>query len=373
MTNTSGLSIERVETIPVAIPFSTGFDIAGGGEEKGKSVIVKLHTNEGLVGIGEASPNPAFAAETQTGVLAVLEFLEPTLRGMDPTKIGEINTAMDDAIVGNPIAKSAVDIACYDLTGKHLDTPVSTLFGGRLRDRIDNYMSIGIKDIESAVTEAREYVDRGFRNIKVKVGADPDRDEERVRAIYEEVHEDAQVQVDANQGYTADVAHRVFSALEDDLTFSWIEQPIPRANIRGMVNLARSLDTPLLADESVYDAVDAFTVAYNEAADMIHVKPSKAGGLYQSLQLVAIATAAGMPVVTANNVQLGVGTAAGTHLAVSLSRLPYPSAHRGPMYFERDILTDPLRIEDGYTYVPDGPGLGVELDHEALDSYATNR
>lgn len=365
------MEITAVETIPVSVPYSIDFDIAGGGTPTADHVLVRLHTDTGTTGIGEASPSPFFSSETQGSVLSAIdEHISPAISGLSPMNLTAIHEAMDEALKGNPFAKTAIDIACYDAAGKRLDTPASTLLGGRVRDRILVGQSIGIKETDQAVEDARTYVEEwGFNSIKVKVGTDPETDIERTKAIVEAVGDKVSIRVDANQGYRADQAIRVFSRLESECELQLVEQPVSRDDLAGMRRVTEALTTPVLADETVYSPSDATDVVREEAADIINIKINKGGGLYRAQQIADIAAGAHLPLAIGSMVELGVGTAAGAHFAATLPHATYPSDVKGPSLHEDSVLETPLRIEDGYTYVPDGPGLGIALSEETIDRY----
>ncbi|WP_276257836.1 mandelate racemase/muconate lactonizing enzyme family protein [Haloglomus litoreum] len=363
------MEITDLDPIPVSVPYSVDFAISGGEVSAANHVLLRLHTDAGVVGLGEACPDPYFAPETMGSVVAAIEdHISPAIRGEDPSNRGRIHRAMDEAIRGNPFAKAAVDIACFDATGKHLGIPVSTLLGGRLRDRIEVGQSIGIGPTDRAVERARAWVDDGFSSIKVKVGTDPETDIERATAVAEAVGDRASIRVDANQGYRADQAVRVFSALESECDLLLVEQPVAADDLAGMARVTAALETPVLADESVFSPHDAIDIVDRGAADALSVKLVKAGGLYRSRQIAAVAAAAHLPLVVGSMVELGVGTAAGAHFAATLPAA-YPSDVKGPTLHEASVLADPIRIEEGHTVVPEGPGLGVELDDRTVEAY----
>lgn len=365
------MEITDVETIPVSVPYSIDFDIAGGGMATADHVLVRLSTDEGVVGVGEASPSPFFASETVDSVVAAIDdHLAPAVTGERPANRSAVHEAMGDAIKGNPFAKTAVDVACYDAAGKHLGAPVSTLLGGRVRDRIQVGQSIGIKPTDEAVADALTYVeDWGFDSIKVKVGKDPEADVERTKAIAEAVPDRVSVRVDANQGYRADEAVRVFTELEAACDLLLVEQPVSQHDLAGMARVSDALTTPVLADETVFSPQDATDVVVHEAADIVNIKIMKAGGLFRSRQIADVAAGAELPLAVGSMVEMGVGTAAGAHFAATLPHAVYPSDVKGPSLHEDSVLAEPIRIEDGYTHVPEGPGLGVELDEEVIEEY----
>lgn len=247
---------------------------------------------------------------------------------------------------------------------------MSTLLGGRVRDDIPVGQSVGIKATPEAVSEAERYVhDEGFTSVKVKVGADPDADEQRVRAIADAVGDEVPIRVDANQGYTADVALELFRRLERDLDLLLVEQPVARDDVDGMRRLTRALETPVLADESCFTPQDAYTVVNRNAADVLNIKIMKAGGLVPASRIAATAAAAQYPVAVGSMVELGVGTAAGAHFAATLPHATYPSDVKGTTLFEDDVLVEPIDVPDGRTPVPTAAGLGVELDETKVEEY----
>lgn len=364
------LRIERVETIPVAVPMTTSLDVAGGGDRRPTHVLVKLHTASGDVGLGEAAPKPFFSSETAASVVDAIDRMAENLVGGSAGRPKSIHRAMDDAIRGNDFAKTAVDVACHDALGRHLGVPVSTLLGGRVRDDVPVGQSVGIKATPEAVSEAERYVhDEGFTSVKVKVGADPDADEQRVRAIADAVGDEVPIRVDANQGYTADVALELFRRLERDLDLLLVEQPVARDDVDGMRRLTRALETPVLADESCFTPQDAYTVVNRNAADVLNIKIMKAGGLVPASRIAATAAAAQYPVAVGSMVELGVGTAAGAHFAATLPHATYPSDVKGTTLFEDDVLVEPIDVPDGCTPVPTAAGLGVELDETKVEEY----
>lgn len=369
----SALEIERIESIPVSVPMTTDFSISGGGEMEPTHVLVRVHTAAGVVGLGEASPKSFFSSETAASVIDAVDRMEDQLVGSSAGRLTAVHQTMDAAIRGNPFAKTAIDIACHDALGKHLGVPVSTLLGGRVRDSIPVGQSIGIKSIPKAVAEAERYVyEDGFTSVKVKVGKDSDADEARIRAIVDAVGEEVPIRVDANQGYTADVAVPLFRRLERDVDLLLVEQPVARDDIEGMRKITRALETPVLADESSFSPQDAYTVVHRNAADIVNIKIMKAGGLVPSSRIAAMAAAAQYPLAVGSMVELGVGTAAGAHFAATLPHATYPSDVKGTTLFADRILTEPLKIADGHTTVPSGPGLGVELDGGKVEEHRSS-
>lgn len=363
------MRITDIEAIPVSIPFNVAFKIPGGEVPSADHTLVKIHTDEGVYGVGEAATIAAYSEETVFSTFAVItRVLKPLLIGQDPLNIGAIHRTMDLALHANYFAKAAIDLACYDILGKHLGAPVHMLLGGAYRDRILVGQSIGIKDASTAAADAVRYVEMGFHSIKIKIGADAKADIARVAAIREAVGPDVDLRVDANQGYSVDTAIKALRSMEKyDLLL--IEQPVPRTDVHALAQVSAALDTPVMADESVFTPSDAIDIVRHQAADILNIKIMKPGGLYGSLHIAGIATGANLPLAIGSMVEMGIGTAAGAHFAAACEGVRYPCDVKGPSLLKDDILQEPVRIEGGYTYVPQGPGLGVDWDEGKVQHY----
>ena len=361
------MKIRQITTYGVSIDFKTALNISGGTNPKANHILVRIETDEGIYGWGEAAPIPQYSDESMESVKAIIDkYLTPLLLGQDPANLARVHETMGQ-IKGNPFAKGAIDIACYDILGKSLGVPVYTLLGGRYRDRIVIGQSVGIKSIEQMVREAVQYAEEGFQSIKIKVGLNPQEDIRRVREIRKAIG-DLPIRVDANQGYRLDEAIYTFTRMEEyDLLLA--EQPIARWDLQGMAELCRLLRTPVLADESLFSLQDAINLIRYQAADIFNIKIMKPGGLYPSLKIAAIAEAAEIPLSIGSMIEMGVGTAAGAHFAAAVKHLDYPSDVKGPTLMVDDILQVPVRMEKGYTYVPEGPGLGIDVDMEKVKRY----
>ncbi|GAA0317651.1 dipeptide epimerase [Bacillus carboniphilus] len=361
------MKIVQIEATCISLPLNTDLNISGGKYNRADRVYVKITTDQGIYGWGEAAPIPQYAEETMESVKFIIDkYLAPLLIGQDPMNLAQIHEQMK-VIKGNNFAKAAIDFACYDISGKALGVPVYTLLGGKYRDKVAIGQSIGIKSIDHAVEEAHKYAEEGFQSIKIKIGIDPDHDVKTVGAIRERLP-DIPIRVDANQGYRLEQAIHALSRMEE-YNLLLIEQPVPKWDLDGMAELCRLLRTPILADESLYTIHDAVQLIKHKAADIFNIKIMKPGGLYPSLKIAGMAEAAGIPLSIGSMIEAGVGTAAGAHFAAAVKYLEYPSDIKGPTLYSDDVLQEPVRIEKGFTYVPDGPGLGVEVDQEKINHY----
>jgi len=367
MIECAGMRISSIEAYPVSIPLRPRFAIidALGKHPISEFVLVAVRTDEGAVGFGEANVAPGWSGETQEGTLALIRHtLAPVILGRDPRDVGSLAEAMDKAVFGNPFAKASLEMALVDLSGKMLQMPACRLLGGQRRAaKIPLKFSIGGFPPEVAADIAVEMAGRGFRAVKVKVGLGVDGDIARVKAVRSALGDEFPVAVDANGGWSETEALAVLPHLEA-LHINAIEQPLHRRNFRGCARLRKRSSISIILDDAIFTAEDVLEAIHCEACDLISIYPGKNGGLWRSLQLAQIAAAAGMECVIGSNLEFEVGSAAMLHLAVSIPNLSQSVNHDiiGPLYYEHQIGTQPIRIENGCAALPEGNGLGVEMD-----------
>jgi len=366
------MKITRVEAIPIHVPIKAGMIMktAHGEHVDSFLVIVKLHTDAGLVGIGEATVGPKWNGETSASCKNVMEeFLSPVLVGADPMQRTHLRFLMDDAIKQHPFAKSAIEMALYDLVGKALNVPVYQLLGGKVREKVPMKMVVGAFAVPQAVALAKKFLDWGVNTLKVKVGLDPQTDLERVKAIRELAGPSIPIGIDANGGWDLATARTMMDAMRP-YKLLFIEQPIPPGDpialreVRAMAN-----GVPIMADESAFTLTDAWMVTHSHAADLISVYPGKNGGIDASREIVNLARAAGLYCHMGSNLELGIASAAMLHLAAATPGIAcekFPTDILGPLYHQFDIIKEPLKLGPIFAEVPQGPGLGVEIDEAVL-------
>lgn len=337
-------------------------------------VLVRIETDEGFSGIGEAQADIGFFGETVEQVrVSVEDYLGPQLVDKDPRNREHLLGLLD--FRGNSCARSGIDLALHDLVGKTLDVPVSLLIGGASRDRIQVAVEIAGGPPEAMAASCREFMKKGVRAFKAKIGGDPDADAERLSAIREAVGREVSLRADANQGYDVKEAIRLCRLAErDGVGLELLEQPVAAWNLQGMADVRGSVDTPIEADESCYSIHDAMQIVRHEAADVLNIKLGKAGGLYAAKKIAAIAEAAGLRCVLGTAFGLGVEIAAKLHLAAS-TMLVVDAVEFTELGLHGTLLESPERellalpLTDGCLPVPSGPGLGVSLDEEEVERH----
>lgn len=368
------MKITRIEPIPVCVPLKKHMTAktAHGEHATSPYVIVKVHTDEGIVGLGEATISGLWSGETQAGcVAAIAEYITPVLLGKDPRDITAARRAMDFIIKLNPFTKAAVEMALWDIAGKSAGLPVYQLLGGKVRDRVRIKLVVWARDIPGSRTMAEQHLKLGVTCVKVKTGLDPESDIARVRAVREVAGPNIPVTIDSNCGWTLQQAKHCLRALAD-VNLLLAEQPIPAGDPSALAELRRDTPAPIMADESVFTLQDAWLLTLHRAADILSIYPGKHGGIAATADIVAIARAAGLRCTIGSNLELGIGTAAMLHVAAAFPEVDteaFPADTIGPLYHDDDLLTKPLDLGPPYAKIPDGPGLGVEIDEGKLKKW----
>lgn len=365
------MKITKVEIFPVAIPYPEPYLVANWAKPAQGDVIIKVHTDEGIVGLGDAVARP-LTGDTQAVLTCVLvNELAPAILGQDPLRIERL---VIDRLGGmeNPWlpALHAIDIALWDIAGKYYKKPVYELLGGAARRTITLARSLPVKSPEEMAERATALKTSGYKLITVKIGLDPEDDLLRVRAVKEAVGDAVPVEVDGNEGYTLDVAIKYLKQMDPLIT--GCEQPLARWDLLGAAELAQVLDAPIIADQSINTAHDVALIAKLRAADVICLKLACVGGITLAKKVLATAEAHGLACTMGSAHPLGIGTAAIHHFAAAHPWVRLPVGYGSPL--ERlpdDIVSDPIMVRDGTVEIWDGPGLGVELDEAKLKKHSS--
>lgn len=365
--------ITRIETIPVRVPIHERLAIRakGGMHSVSPFLLVKIHTDEGINGLGEVSCTPRWSGEDQfTAAHFIATIFEPLLVGQDPRKIEQLTVRMRQALYGNAFTKAALEMALWDILGKSTRMPVYNLLGGPVREFVHTKWSISGVEPRRAAEIAAWAVDQGFRAMKVKVGIDDEQDIARVREVRSAIGDSIRLGVDANGAWPAPHAIEMIHRLQEfDLWFA--EQPVPPGDIECLAEVRLSVKTPVIADESVYTPDDADSLVRARAADVFSVYVGKSSGIGPARRIASIAEAAGLGCTIGSNLEMGIGSAAMIHLALAtpIFAADWPCDIIGPLFYTDELLTQPLPICGGQARAPEGLGLGVELDDDKVMRY----
>ncbi len=365
--------IREIETIPLHLPFVSPFQIAAARRDFLEVLIVRIHTDQGVFGIGETQawrrqgsaellPNLMHSIQTQ---------FEPLLLGRSPFEINAIMHDLNETLYNSLYAQAAIGDALYDLVGKFLNVPVHALLGGKCRDRVRVGAVLSMKPtVEELVESAQGFFDRGFRHFGLKIGIDSAADLRNAKALRDSFGDDIVLRVDANASLNYDAAETLLRKLEP-FDIDVAEQPVAIWDIDGLAALARAVDMPIMADESVSTDHSLLDVIKKRAATVVQTKTAKNGGIHYIRKLWNLAQASGMRIYPGNHPSTSVATAA---VAQMCAASPTPVMEgvfavgvSGAL--ADDIAENPIRPIDGEIPVPDGPGLGITLDEDKLAKY----
>lgn len=362
-----------MEAIPFAIGYAKPLKFASGEVHVAEHVLVRVHTDDGVVGVAEAPPRPFTYGETQAGIVAVIEqIFAPQIVGL--TLVGREAVGSQLArTVGNPTAKAAVDMAIWDALGRTLGQPVSDLLGG-FTDRMRVSHMLGFDDPAAMVAEAERMRDSyGITTFKVKVGRHPvSLDTAVVRALRERFGDTIELYVDGNRGWTAAEAQRAMKQMADlDLLFA--EELCPADDVLGRRWLVGRLDVPFIADESVPTPADVVREVLGGSATAISIKTARTG-FTGSRRVHHLAEGLGLEVVMGNQIDGQLGTACSVAFGAAYQLTSRRAGELSNFLDMRDdLLVEPLQIRDGVLQVRPGTGLGVEIDPDKLARYRQDR
>ena len=358
------MRIARVDVYGYDVRYAHGFYVMSGGRSISalESTVVRVETASGVVGWGETCPlGSTYLPASAAGARAALGELAPALLGVDATNLGAVRDAMDAALRGHAYAKSAIDIACWDVLGRATGVPVSTLLGGVVSSDFPLYVAIPLGSAEAMVAAVREQRAAGIRRFQLKLGADPHEDAARVRAVLAETGDDELVIADANGGWRrhdATVAARALDGLDRVL----FEQPCP--TLEECLAVRERTTLPMVLDEVITDAQALIRAA--GACEAVNLKLARVGGLTPARLLRDLGAALGLRFTVEDTWGGDLTTAAVAHLAASTRPDALLMAS-----FMNDWTLDHVagyepRSHDGRGSAPAGPGLGVDVDVAAL-------
>lgn len=364
------LMIDRVETVILDVPLRRPHKFARVTMDAQPVLLAYVHTRGGVTGVGEGvvPGGPWWGGESVESMKVTIDtYVAPLLVGRRVDDIEAIWRDVEDRVNANLYAKTAVEVALHDAWARTLGIPVHTLLGGLARTSIDVTWALGAEPEETVVDEALAKLHSGeHTSFKLKMGAlDPEKDTRRVCAIAEKLAGTAGVRVDLNARWDLMTSKAYLPRLAA-AGVELIEQPVPGEQVEALAEINALLPIPVMADESLRTPVDALRLVRLRAADVWSMKVTKVGGLRRARDMVAIAAAAGIPCHGGTSIETGIGTAASLHLVCASPGVTWGSELFGPKLFAEEILTTPLRYADGSLHLPEGPGLGVEPDPDAI-------
>jgi L-Ala-D/L-Glu epimerase / N-acetyl-D-glutamate racemase len=351
--------IRDVEVFPYTIKEKVVVKTALGADSYAENFLVRLRTQDGVVGHGEGSPFTPVTAETQQSAVVMAKRLGDLLRGRDPFTIARIVSDMDSFAPNNPSSKAALEMALWDICGRIAGQPVCCLLG-QYRDTFETDKTIFLEPPNVMAQTAREIVGEGFKILKVKVGESPEVDTARLRAIREAVGPNIRIRIDANQGWTPAEAVQCLRQVEK-YEVELAEQPVVSWDWAGMKFVRDNAPIPIMADESVHVEHDAIEGIRQNAVDVINIKLMKSGGILHGLRIAEVAAAADLRCMVGCMAESRVGVTAGAHLVCAQKSIVYADLDAALFNSEEPALGG-MEIKDGMVTMPHKPGLGLDLD-----------
>lgn len=364
------LLIDRVTTTLLDVPLRRPHKFARTEMAAQPVLLVSIGTAGGVVGHGEGvvPGGPWWGGESVETMQVIIErYIAPVLLGRSVDDIDALQRDITDQVAANLFAKCAVEVALHDAWARALNVPLHTLIGGAVRRSIPVTWALGAEPAEVVVEEALGKLDAGLHHsFKLKMGAqEPADDVARISKVAEKLAGVAGVRVDLNARWDRLTALRYLPQLAA-AGVELIEQPVPGEEFEALAEINHALPIPVMADESLRTPVDAQRLARLRAADVFSIKTTKSGGLRHSAAIAAIAGAAGIPCHAGTSIETSLGTAASLHLACVAPAMTWGSELFGPLLMTDDLVGSPLTYTDGELHLPDGPGLGVEIDPAAI-------
>jgi muconate cycloisomerase len=381
------VKIKTIEAIAVRLPMKKAVQMAGETVAQAENVFVRVESDAGAVGWGEAAAAPTMTGETIAGMMAAIELMRPKLFGRAAYDFAGAAAAMDAQLYGNSGAKAAIDMALHDLVGRASERPVYALFGAKQRSRMPVLAVIGSEDAAADLREAQARWNAGYRAFKIKVGlGSPEADAVRTMMLCQALKGQALegqalegqalegqaqggapclVSADANQGFSVDGALTFVRGI-GDCGLDFFEQPVSAHDLDGMSRIAAATKVPIGADEGIHSLDDIARHHERKAARGVSLKAIKLGGLSGLFAASRLCGQLGMQVnISCKTGETSLASAAAVHLAAVAPALAWGLTVTSSGLAE-DVTAAPLRVDAGHVEVPEWPGLGIDVDEHRL-------
>ena len=366
MTFVDKMKITKIEIIDLNIPFNHPFKIALAVMNSAHNIIVRVHDSDGLVGVGEGCPPRFVTGEAPETAIEAAKLYAQILLGKNPLEIDSRLSELEKFMLKNPAIRCAYDLALYDLLAKHAELPLYALLGGTKQVLYSN-RTIGIDAPDKMAAIAKGHVDNGAKAIKVKVGTSKEEDFARIRSIRLSVPPSvAKIRLDANQAWDEITAINILTALAE-YEIEVCEQPLPYWNIEGLKRVRERSPIAIMADESIFDAHDAFRIASLGAVDYFNIKLAKSAGIHGALKINAIGEAAGIKCMLGGMSESLIGVSAGAHLVCACPNITLHDLD-SPFHFAEEPSIGGVDFQpNGTVTLTDAHGHGADVSPEWME------
>ncbi|MFA1822463.1 dipeptide epimerase [Virgibacillus oceani] len=355
------MKVENIETYHMQIPLHTPFKTALRTVTVADTIIVKITSDNGITGWGEAPPTHVITGDSLASIdYAIAKILKPVLLGESLDHYEQIFEKIHTCLVGNTSAKAALDMAVYDYNAQKAGMPLTHFLGG-YTEAIETDYTVSVNSPEQMAADAFTYKNNGFDVLKIKVGKDDiNKDIARIQAIRKRAGNEVIIRLDANQGWERKEAVKAIRKMEDlGLNIELIEQPVKRYDLAGLKYVTDNTDTPIMADESVFSPLDARLILENEAADFINIKLMKTGGIHQAMKIAKLAAVYGVECMVGSMIESKLGITAAAHFAASqpnVTRYDFDA----PLMLTGDSIEGGISYQKNQIRLGNSTGLGVK-------------
>lgn len=349
------IAIETIEA-PLKKPFKTALRTVKGIRD----IAVKVTTDTGHVGYGEAAPTAVITGDTLGSIRCAIEdYIKPQIIGFEVSNIEGIMNKINGSIVKNTSAKAAVDMAIYDLFAQMNNLPLYKLLGGN-KEEINTDITISVNSPNEMAEDSLDAINRGYKTLKIKVGNDSKIDMERIKAIRDAVGYSVDLRLDANQGWKPKEAIRLLGNMEGrGFEIELVEQPVKAHDLKGLKYVTDNVSIPILADESVFSPLDAATIIQTRSADLINIKLMKTGGIYNALKICALAEIYEVECMIGCMLESKLSVSAAAHLAAAKNIITKIDLD-GPSLCSKDPIEGGPEFKESIIKLNKNPGLGFK-------------
>ena len=355
------MNINKIEIYESPIELKEPFITSLGPDTHAENIVVLIHTDEGIKGWGECNPYLPICGENMQSAFVMAPYIARLLLNKNPLQIEEHHAVWDKAIYANNSIKSAFDIALYDIAAQHAGLPLYQFLGGKKDKTLTTDYTVSLDAVDKMVSDAKKIVDAGFTVIKVKLGETKEKDIERIKRIREAIGDNIPLRIDANQGWSVDVAIATLQTLAP-YNIQHCEEPIKRWNYTELPRVKRESPISIMADECCSDHHDAKRLIDLNACDSFNIKLGKSAGIFKAQKIAKLAEEAGKGLQVGGFLESRLGFTASAHFALTSRNILYCDFDTPMMFVEDPVVGGISYGKGGLVTVPDVPGLGASLD-----------
>ncbi len=357
------MKIKKIElgtySLSLHKPFKTALRIVNSME----SIVIKITISNGLIGYGETSPTEAITGDTRESIISSLEIFKSAAIGEKLT-LNNLPKMLSDNSRYNNSARSAIEIAAYDILAQNDSMPLYGYLGGK-KIHFKTGTTISLNPVEDMVSDSLDALKQGFDSLKIKLGDNPDEDTERIRAIREAVGDSISLKLDANQGWSPDDTVQFLERLNKyGVEIELLEQPVPKDDLVGLRYIKERSKVPILADESVFSPEDARAILKMDAVDMINIKLDKCGGIAGALEIADICCEYNAKCMIGCMMEGAISVGAAAHVASARNDTIVMRDLDAPILCQGSVIIDGGVVFEGSDItLVNKPGLGIESVH----------